>query len=121
MADGALASAAAAKQISLDDLDIAVIIPCMNEEIAIGGMVRKLRELLPHSRIFVYDNNSTDDTVGEAERAPHVDGRPRLPRLQRRRRSSWRQSGDFAAHRGVQAAAGALLARPRGLDNATVR
>ncbi len=69
MADGALASAAAAKQISLDDLDIAVIIPCMNEEIAIGGMVRKLRELLPHSRIFVYDNNSTDDTVGEAERA----------------------------------------------------
>ena len=69
MADGALATAAAAEQISLDDLDIAVIIPCMNEEIAIGGMVRKLRELLPHSRIFVYDNNSTDDTVGEAERA----------------------------------------------------
>ena len=63
MADGALASAAAAKQISLDDLDIAVIIPCMNEEIAIGGMVRKLRELLPLVRWPLLDRSADPEIV----------------------------------------------------------
>jgi glycosyltransferase involved in cell wall biosynthesis len=42
---------------------VAVIIPCYNEAAAIGKVVRDFREALPHAEIFVYDNNSRDDTV----------------------------------------------------------
>ena len=41
---------------------IAVLIPCYNEEIAIGTVVRDFRGALPEAAIYVYDNNSTDRT-----------------------------------------------------------
>ncbi len=41
---------------------IAVLVPCYNEEAAIGAVVRDFRRALPDARIFVYDNNSTDRT-----------------------------------------------------------
>ena len=47
-------------------LDIAVLIPCYNEAVAIGGVVRDFRAALPGARIFVYDNNSRDDTARAA-------------------------------------------------------
>ena len=51
------------------DLDVAVLIPCYNEAVAIGGVVHDFRAALPSARIFVYDNNSRDETVRVAEAA----------------------------------------------------
>jgi glycosyltransferase involved in cell wall biosynthesis len=52
-----------------DGLDIAVILPCYNEAAAIGDVVRDFRKALPDAAIYVYDNNSTDDTAAVAETA----------------------------------------------------
>jgi glycosyltransferase involved in cell wall biosynthesis len=41
---------------------IAVLIPCYNEELTISKVVNDFREALPDSKIYVYDNNSTDRT-----------------------------------------------------------
>jgi glycosyltransferase involved in cell wall biosynthesis len=49
--------------------DIAALIPCHNEASSIGAVVGELRAALPSARIFVYDNNSTDDTAAEAAKA----------------------------------------------------
>ncbi|MEL6979027.1 MAG: glycosyltransferase family 2 protein [Pseudomonadota bacterium] len=50
-------------------LRIAVILPCYNEEHAIGQVVADFREALPTAEIYVYDNNSTDRTVDVAHEA----------------------------------------------------
>lgn len=42
---------------------IAVLIPCYNEEISIKAVIRDFRTALPLASIFVFDNNSTDQTV----------------------------------------------------------
>jgi glycosyltransferase involved in cell wall biosynthesis len=47
---------------------IAVLIPCYNEEAAIGQVVAGFRAALPAASIYVYDNNSKDRT-GEVARA----------------------------------------------------
>ena len=41
---------------------VAVLIPCYNESITIGKVVRDYRRVLPEAVIYVYDNNSTDGT-----------------------------------------------------------
>ena len=43
-------------------LRIAVLLPCYNEEAAIGQTVAGFRAALPDAAIYVYDNNSTDRT-----------------------------------------------------------
>jgi len=50
---------------------IAVLIPCYNEAQTIKKVVTDVREALPEAVIYVYDNNSTDDTakIAEAEGA----------------------------------------------------
>lgn len=50
---------------------VAVLLPCYNEEGAIGETVRAFRAALPDAAIYVYDNNSTDKTclVAAAEGA----------------------------------------------------
>ncbi len=48
---------------------IAVIIPCFNEGCAIGKVVGDFRAVLPGARIYVYDNNSSDDTMKAAREA----------------------------------------------------
>jgi glycosyltransferase involved in cell wall biosynthesis len=45
---------------------IAVLIPCFNEEIAISKVVADFRAALPGAEIYVYDNNSRDNTVAAA-------------------------------------------------------
>jgi len=40
----------------------AVIIPCLNEAATIGKVVCDFRRQLPNVRIFIFDNNSTDET-----------------------------------------------------------
>ena len=42
---------------------IAVLIPCYNEEKTIAKVVKDSRAALPEAVIYVYDNNSTDETV----------------------------------------------------------
>lgn len=51
---------------------IAVIIPCFNEASSIGSVVSDFRKALPDAFIYVYDNNSTDDTARVAEQAGAV-------------------------------------------------
>ena len=48
---------------------IAVLIPCHNEAQPIAHVVRDFKAALPAADIYVYDNNSTDDTVAVATAA----------------------------------------------------
>ena len=48
---------------------VAVMIPCLNEEAAIGQVVADFRKHVPDSLIFVYDNGSTDRTAEVARKA----------------------------------------------------
>ncbi|HEY1615855.1 MAG TPA: glycosyltransferase family 2 protein [Rhizomicrobium sp.] len=48
---------------------IAVIIPCYNEEAAIGSVVRDFRTALPGATVYVYDNASSDHTAQRAREA----------------------------------------------------
>ena len=49
--------------------EVAVILPCFNEEAAIAGVVADFRAALPQAAVYVYDNNSTDRTRQVARRA----------------------------------------------------
>ncbi|MBP0443849.1 glycosyltransferase [Roseomonas sp. SSH11] len=51
---------------------IAVLIPCHNEEAAIGEVVSGLRAALPEAVVYVYDNNSSDRTRERAAAAGAV-------------------------------------------------
>ncbi len=42
---------------------IAVLIPCYNEALTIEKVIRDAKAALPDATIYVYDNNSTDDTA----------------------------------------------------------
>lgn len=46
---------------------IAVLIPCYNEELTIGKVIEDVKEKLPEAVIYVYDNNSTDNTYDVAK------------------------------------------------------
>lgn len=47
---------------------VAVLLPCYNEEVTIGKVVRDFKASLPQADIYVYDNNSTDRTADIAAR-----------------------------------------------------
>jgi glycosyltransferase involved in cell wall biosynthesis len=51
---------------------VAVILPCYNEQAAIGEVVGQFRRALPEAVIYVYDNNSTDRTADIARKAGAV-------------------------------------------------
>lgn len=51
---------------------VAVLIPCFNEGPAIGRVVRDFAAALPEATIYVYDNNSTDDTMAQGAAAGAV-------------------------------------------------
>jgi glycosyltransferase involved in cell wall biosynthesis len=53
-------------------LDVAVLVPCYNEEHAIGKVVADFRAALPGASVYVYDNNSTDRTAAMAKEAGAV-------------------------------------------------
>jgi glycosyltransferase involved in cell wall biosynthesis len=50
-------------------LKIAILLPCFNEAIAIDRVVRDFAAALPQAFIYVYDNNSTDNTAAVAAQA----------------------------------------------------
>lgn len=51
---------------------IAVLIPCYNEEKTIAKVVLDFKRELPHATIYVFDNNSRDQSVEEATKAGAV-------------------------------------------------
>jgi glycosyltransferase involved in cell wall biosynthesis len=54
---------------ALADREIAVLIPCFNEAAAIAGVIADFRKELPGATIYIYDNNSTDETAAIARKA----------------------------------------------------
>lgn len=48
---------------------IAVLIPCYNEEITIKKVIEDFKKELPDANIYVYNNNSTDETQNVAKKA----------------------------------------------------
>jgi glycosyltransferase involved in cell wall biosynthesis len=54
------------------DKRIAVLIPCYNEEKTISDVVTEYKNILPDSVIYVYDNNSTDNTYEVAKKVGAV-------------------------------------------------
>lgn len=46
---------------------IAVLIPCYNESKTIGKVISDLKKILPEAAIYVYDNNSSDNTAQIAQ------------------------------------------------------
>ena len=64
-----------------DRPSIAVLLPCFNEEVAIGRTVAAFAAALPGATVYVYDNNSADRTVevartaGAVVRAERVQGK----------------------------------------------
>jgi len=52
--------------------EIAVLVPCYNEEHAIAKVVGDFRSALSDAKVYVYDNNSTDSTVTAAKTAGAV-------------------------------------------------
>ena len=48
-------------------MKIAVLVPCYNEELTIGKVVEDFKRELPEADIYVYDNNSKDNTSKIAE------------------------------------------------------
>ncbi|MFN4272037.1 MAG: glycosyltransferase [Aliihoeflea sp.] len=57
------------KPVAFAEPEIAVLIPCYNEELTIGDVVRRFRAALPAAAIHVYDNNSSDLTALAARSA----------------------------------------------------
>jgi glycosyltransferase involved in cell wall biosynthesis len=51
---------------------VAVLVPCYNEEHAVAKVVADFHAALPEAAIYVYDNNSTDNTVAAARAARAV-------------------------------------------------
>ncbi|MEL6201059.1 MAG: glycosyltransferase [Pseudomonadota bacterium] len=47
---------------NLKPLNIAVLLPCYNEAATIADVVKGFAQTLPNATIYVYDNNSTDNT-----------------------------------------------------------
>lgn len=50
-------------------MNIAVIIPCYNEELTVSKVVQDFKEALPDAAIYVIDNNSKDKTAANAREA----------------------------------------------------
>ena len=48
---------------------IAVIIPCLDEELTIASVIQDYHKALPEAEIYVYDNDSTDHTAQQAVKA----------------------------------------------------
>jgi glycosyltransferase involved in cell wall biosynthesis len=62
-----------------EGLEIAVLIPCYNEEVAVPRVVRDFRQALPGAKIYVYDNASSDRTAEVAAQAGAIVGHEPFP------------------------------------------
>ncbi len=57
------------EETEMDRQRVAVLIPCYNEQLTVGQVVRDFRAELPRADIYVFDNNSEDRTVEMAREA----------------------------------------------------
>ena len=57
---------------------VAVLIPCHDEQAAIGKVVGDFYQAMPNAVVYVYDNNSTDHTILQARAAGAIVRRERL-------------------------------------------
>ncbi|MBP1762952.1 MAG: glycosyl transferase family 2 [Firmicutes bacterium] len=53
-------------------MDIAILIPCYNEELTIQKVIGDFKAVLPEATVYVYDNNSTDKSAELAQSAGAV-------------------------------------------------
>ncbi|MUI14436.1 glycosyltransferase [Massilia dura] len=51
---------------------VAVLVPCYNEALTVAAIVRDFNKFLPQAVVYVFDNNSTDDTIRIAREAGAV-------------------------------------------------
>ena len=56
----------------MKDKKIAVLIPCYNEAVTIEKVIKDYKQVLPDATIYVYDNNSHDETASIAQKAGAV-------------------------------------------------
>ncbi len=61
-----------AERMTQSRLDVAVLVPCYNEERAIAKVVGDFRAALHGATVYVYDNNSSDGTAAAAKTAGAV-------------------------------------------------
>jgi len=64
-----ISTSAAGKSARFGQYNIAVLVPCYNEAVAVAKVVRDFRAALPTAAVFVFDNNSTDNTAAAARAA----------------------------------------------------
>lgn len=62
---------------SFAHLEIAVVLPCYNEAATIAGVIADFRQSLPQAKIYVFDNNSSDNTARIAHDAGAIVRRER--------------------------------------------
>src|ERR1044072_2500425 len=55
--------------VDISSVRIAILIPCHNEELTVADVVRDFRAELPQAHVYVFDNNSDDQTVERARAA----------------------------------------------------
>ena len=61
------------------NMRIAVLVPCKDEEVTIAKVIRDFKKALPSATVYVYDNNSTDETAVAAKKAGAVVGYENRP------------------------------------------
>lgn len=54
---------------NIDGGRVAVLVPCYNEAATVAKVISDFRRVLPAAAVYVFDNNSTDDTAALAEAA----------------------------------------------------
>ncbi len=54
---------------SFIDQKIAILIPCLNEESTIYNVVKSFKKIYPKSKIYVFDNGSSDNSMEEAKKS----------------------------------------------------
>lgn len=57
---------------STNEIEIAILVPCFNEELTIGKVIADFRCHLPTATVYVFDNNSSDRTAEIARSAGAV-------------------------------------------------
>src|SRR5512141_246228 len=67
-----MVSAVAPKLVTQPEPRLAVLVPCYNEEATVSKVVRDFRAALPSAEVYVYDNNSKDETTARAIEAGAV-------------------------------------------------
>ena len=49
--------------------EIAILVPCYNEEIAVEKVIKDFKRVIPEAKIYIFDNNSSDRTNEVARNA----------------------------------------------------